>query len=56
MDYFFFFLILMAYFLPTFIAGFRNHKNIGAIFFLDLLLGWSFIGWVIALVWAVKED
>ncbi|WP_231969555.1 superinfection immunity protein [Polynucleobacter necessarius] len=30
--------------------------NIGAIFALNLFLGWSLIGWVIALVWVMKDE
>jgi Superinfection immunity protein len=41
-----------AYFLPWIVAGTRNHHNRGAIFVLNVLLGWTFVGWVIALVWA----
>ena len=40
------------YFLPTAIAAMRGHPNGIPIFILNLLLGWSFIGWVIALVWS----
>jgi hypothetical protein len=43
---------LFIYFLPVFIAGMRGHPNTAAIFVLTLFLGWSFIGWVIALVWS----
>jgi T4 superinfection immunity protein len=42
------------YFLPTFI-GCRKRNGM-AIFVLNLLAGWSFIGWVIAIVWACTED
>ena len=44
------------YFLPTLTAATRGHMNTTAIFVLNLFLGWSFIGWVIALVWAFKND
>ena len=42
------------YFLPT-IIGFQK-RNAGAIFVLNLLLGWTVIGWVIALVWALTKE
>lgn len=46
-------LVLIAlYLLPTSIACARSHQNTGAIFVLNLLLGWTFIGWVMSLVWA----
>jgi len=34
----------LVYFLPTIIAGRRNHNNTLAIFALNLLLGWIVIG------------
>lgn len=40
------------YMLPAIIAGARNHKNASAIAVLNIFTGWTFIGWVIALVWA----
>lgn len=47
------FLILFAmvvYFLPIIVAFIRKNNNCLAIFILNLFLGWTFIGWVIALV------
>ena len=46
---------LLLYFLPSLIASGRHHHNHVAIFVLNLLLGWTFLGWVIALVWAFTE-
>jgi Superinfection immunity protein len=43
---------LLIYFLPTFIAWMRGHQNTFAIVVLNILAGWTFIGWVAALVWA----
>jgi len=43
---------LFVYFLPWFVAIGRGHRNATAIGVLVLLLGWSFVPWVIALVWA----
>ena len=49
-------LILAAilYFFPTIIALVRWRPNLMAIFALNLFLGWSVIGWVIALVWSLS--
>jgi hypothetical protein len=46
------FFSLIFYFIPTAIAVMRGHPNGAAIFILNLLLGWTFIGWVAALVWS----
>lgn len=43
---------LSLYFTPALIAANRGHHNALAIFALDLFLGWSFLGWVVAFVWA----
>lgn len=45
-------LLLVGYFLPTLVAISRQRKNKMSIFVLNFFLGWTFIGWVIALVWA----
>jgi T4 superinfection immunity protein len=44
---------LVSYFLPAVIASCRGHHNQGAIFALNLLLGWTLLGWVAALVWSL---
>lgn len=41
--------LALLYFIPTFVAKSQR----GAIFALNLLLGWTFVGWVAALVWAL---
>jgi hypothetical protein len=46
-------LIFAFYFLPTLIAFLRQHKNKLAIFLLNLLLGWTVLGWVVSIVWSV---
>lgn len=43
---------LALLFLPTLVAKSRNHPNTLAIFLVNLFFGWTFIGWVISLVWA----
>ena len=49
-------LIVVVYFAPTIIATVRKKRNKDAIFLLNLLLGWTFIGWVVALVWSVMYE
>jgi hypothetical protein len=46
----------VMYFLPSIIALGRNKRDITAIVLLNFFLGWTMIGWVVALVWAVKAD
>lgn len=40
------------YLVPSINAASRKHRNTGAIFALNLLLGWTFLGWVGALIWS----
>lgn len=47
---------LAIYFVPTIVAFKKGQPNKVSIFLLNLFLGWSLIGWVIALVWATKHD
>jgi hypothetical protein len=49
-----FILCTFLYFLPTIVG--RHKTNIVAIFVFNLFLGWTFLGWVLALVWACTED
>lgn len=52
-----FLIILTAlYFIPTFIAVSEKKRDTVAIFLLNLFLGWTFLGWVISLIWAVTKD
>ncbi len=46
-------LILMFWFLPTFIALNKHKRNTGAIFAVNLI---PVVGWVIALIWALTHD
>ena len=47
---------LILYFLPTLIALLREKRDKLSIFLLNFFLGWSVIGWIIALVWACKNE
>jgi hypothetical protein len=43
---------ILLYFLPTFISCNRGHHQTGPIVILNLFLGWTLVGWVIALAWS----
>ena len=45
-------LLVVFHFLPTMIALLRGHHNGFAIFLTNLLLGWTVIGWIVALIWS----
>lgn len=44
--------VLALYFLPTIIAVGRSHHQAAAVAVLNFFLGWTFLGWVAALVWS----
>jgi hypothetical protein len=46
---------LAIYFVPTFVAASRRPPNFGSIVVINVLLGWSLIGWAIALAMAVRD-
>ena len=47
---------IALYFSPTAVAYGRRHPNVGAIAVLNLLLGWTVLGWVGSLVWAYTGE
>lgn len=49
-------LCVTIYGLPTGVALIRGRTNTGAILVLNIFLGWTLIGWVVALIWAVAAD
>ena len=49
-------LFLIAYFIPLFVAAGRKHRYIGAIGLINLVLGWTVLGWFGAIIWAVNRD
>lgn len=49
------FLLGVLYFMPTISAYRAKHHSKDAIFMLNLFLGWTLLGWVAALVWAMTN-
>jgi hypothetical protein len=48
-------LILALYFVPIIVACCREHHNVGSIAVINVFLGWTFIGWVLALAMACSR-
>ncbi len=49
-------LAIYVYFIPSIVANNKQHPQKTAILLLNIFLGWTYLGWVVALVWAnVKE-
>ncbi len=47
--------MIVLYFLPGIIAIRRKHHNDTAILVLNLLLGWTVLGWIAALIWSLTS-
>lgn len=45
---------LFLYFLPTYLA--RDKANFTGVLLVNLLAGWTFIGWIVALIWALSAE
>lgn len=46
----------LLYMLPTIEARLRSHPNLPSLGALNFFLGWTVIGWVGSLVWALKKS
>lgn len=44
-----------GYMLPWAIAAVRGNRNAWSVFWINLLLGWTVVGWIIALVMSIRE-
>lgn len=48
--------VVTLYLLPSSIAVLRRANHLGTGFLVNLFLGWTVVGWVYALTWAVFSD
>jgi hypothetical protein len=46
---------LFIYLLPAMIASIREVEHDGAIIAINVIFGWTVLGWIAALIWAVVE-
>ena len=47
---------IALYFMPTIVAGYRQHSSFFLILVLNILLGWTMLGWLLLLIWASFGD
>jgi hypothetical protein len=47
--------LVIFYFVPTVVASSLKHPNEEAIGVVNLLLGWTIIGWIACLIWAIRH-
>ena len=45
----------LAYFIPTIVAWVRHVPNKGSVTVVNVFLGWTVIGWIVALAMAVRS-
>ncbi len=48
-------ILFFVYLLPSVIAVLQKHRNAPAIAVTNVLFGWTFIGWGIALIWSFTQ-
>jgi predicted transporter len=48
-------IVIFTYFIPWTVAAVRGHPNVTAIGLMNLLLGWTFLGWAIVFIWAYRN-
>jgi hypothetical protein len=47
--------LIALYWVPSIVAGTRHVRNFGSIVVVNLLAGWTLVGWVIALAMACRS-
>lgn len=47
--------VAAGYMLSWAIAAVRGNRNTWSVFWVNLLLGWTVVGWVVALVMSIRE-
>lgn len=55
-SYIAFWILFLVYIFPAVVASLRLHRNKTCIFILNITLGWTCLGWIIALIWAFSDN
>jgi hypothetical protein len=48
--------ILFLYFFPSVIAYWRGHRDVVTIAYLNILLGWTALGWILLFLWSFSRN
>jgi predicted membrane protein len=48
--------ILGIHFAPAIIAGVRHARNFWWILAVTFFFSWTIVGWIIALIWAIRDE
>ena len=48
--------VFALYWMPTIWASQRKHNELIQIIVLNFLAGWTFVGWVVAIVWSLTTN
>ena len=51
-----FLIAFVCYWIPTIVAAVRHVPNMASVVVINFFLGWTFIGWVVALAMAVRSQ
>jgi len=43
------------YYIPSFLAIIRKRPDILKIFLFNMFLGWTIMGWILALIWSLQK-
>jgi hypothetical protein len=49
-------LLFIPYWVPTIVAFVRRHPSKAAILAVNFFFGWTFVGWVLSLAWALSDN
>ena len=48
--------VFAVYFVPSIVAAARKHNQLGLVILVNVLTGWSGIGWIGTLIWAIAGE
>jgi ABC-type transport system involved in cytochrome c biogenesis permease component len=48
--------LITIFFIPTSVVLFRDSSKKWGVFWVNLLVGWTGIGWIIALIWSFMSE